>query len=117
MSCDDVIFEIELPEYDRISEDGRILEFGKEIKLNNEIWRIHKSDPDKIFPSNFHADRVDAAEKLDIYNGCVYCSKTKKYIRRLPNKVMRVIYGELEASKEEEIRNKIAQKDKFSYFN
>jgi hypothetical protein len=88
----DVDFEI--PDFDEITPDGQRLLLEKTVKSNG-IWRIHKSDPDNVFPSDPHADRVDGAEKLDLYTGDVYSSITKKHLRTMPKKAMKLIYNTL----------------------
>lgn len=108
--------EIELPDYREITEDGHrmLLEFT--VKHNGK-WRVHKNDQDIISPSDFHADRVDKPEKMDLYTGDIYSKIDGKYIRTEPGKAMRYIYLSLQACKEDLIKNRLQQKDRFSYMN
>lgn len=86
-------FEIILPDdFEHIREDGACLEISYQFKHNNGIWRVHNNDPDDIFPSAFHADRVDKAEKLDLYTGSVYSKINKELLYNLPAKVMKYMY-------------------------
>ena len=86
--------EFELPDFSEITVDGQRMLLEKQVK-HNGIWRIHKSDPDNIFPSDPHGDRVDGAEKLDLYNGNVYNKTTKQQIYTLPKKAMKYIYNQI----------------------
>ena len=58
----ETFFEIELPDFTEITPDGQRLLLEKQVK-HNGIWRIHKSDPDNVFPSDPHGDRVDGENK------------------------------------------------------
>ena len=69
-------------------------------------WRIHKSDPDNLFPSDPHADRVDAPEKLDLYTGNVF-DKSRKFLYALSPKAMKFIYYKIMKSGEENIKQKL----------
>jgi len=60
---------------------------------------------------------VDQPEKLDIYTGNVYSSRTRECLYTLPKKVMRYIYNELSGSKEEKITEHLKQEEKFLYLN
>lgn len=100
------MIEIELPDYGEITETGQRLLLEKTVK-HNGIWRIHKSDPDDIFPSDPHGDRVDAPEKLNIYNGDVFSLPDRKHLRTLPKKAMKYIYNQLMKCKEVEITDKL----------
>ena len=71
---EDNIFEFEIPDFDEITDEGIRMLLEKTVKSNG-IWRVHKSDPDCIFPSDFHAHSTDAAETLDLYTGEVYSPK------------------------------------------
>jgi hypothetical protein len=113
---DNLKITFELPDFRQICDDGRILEIAVQVK-HNGVWRVHKSDPDKIFPSDFHADRVDAAEKLDIYTGKVYSPLTHNVLYDLPKKAMRYIYQLLAQSKEENIINFLSRRDRFTYLD
>ncbi len=81
--------------------------FEVTIKQNGGIWRIHKCDPDDVFPCDPHADRVDKKEKLNLYNGEVFSLPNKIYDRTLSPKEMRYIYNQIMNSKETEIKNKL----------
>lgn len=102
----ETLFEFELPDFSEITPDGQRLLLEKQVK-HNGIWRIHKSDPDNIFPSDPHGDRVDGAEKLDLYNGNVYNKTNKQHIYTLPKKAMKYIYNQIMKCKEDEIKNKL----------
>lgn len=69
-------------------------------------WRIHKSDPDNIFPSDPHADRQDEPEKLNLYTGEVY-DKNKKLVRTLSKKSMLFIYHKILKNGEPNIIQKL----------
>jgi hypothetical protein len=107
-------FEIEVPDFDEITDDGVRMLFEKTVRSNG-VWRSHKLDPDCIFPSDFHAHRVDDAETLDIYTGQVYCPKTKTQVRTMPKKAMKYIYNQFSNSKEPEFIAKCANKKKFTF--
>ncbi len=100
------MLEFELPDFNEITIDGLRMLNEKQVKQNG-IWRVHKSDPDDIFPSDPHADRQNAPEKLDLYNGRVYDKSTKKHIYTLPDKAMKFIYNQIMNCKEDEIKNKL----------
>ena len=107
--------EFELPDFAEITETGQRLLLEKTVK-HNGIWRIHKSDPDNIFPSDPHGDRVDEPEKLNLYNGFVYSLPDKIHVRTLPNKAMKYIYNQLMKCKEVEITTKLtANKNLITY--
>jgi hypothetical protein len=106
--------EIAIPDYREILDDGRRMLIEATVK-HNGVWRIHKSDPDILFPSDFHADRVDEREKLDIYTGDVFSSVNNKFLRTEPKKAMRYIFRELQKSKEERIKECLKNTAKFSY--
>ncbi len=108
--------EIELPAYKEILDDGRRMFLEVTLK-HNGIWRIHKSDPDTVFPSDFHADRLDAAEKLDLYTGDVYSAVNRSHLRTEPKKAMRFIFQALQKSKEARIQSCLKQKGKFTYLD
>ena len=108
--------EIELPDYREITEDGHRMLLEVTVKHNGK-WRVHKIDPDTVFPSDFHADRVDAPEKLDLYTGEVYSAVNRTRLRAEPRKAMRFIYQELLKTKEARIQGCLKKTDKFTYFN
>jgi len=79
------MIEFELPDFSEITENGQRMLLEKTVK-HNGIWRIYKNAPDDIFPSDPHADRQDAPEKLNLYNGKVYDKSTKEFKYTLPKK-------------------------------
>lgn len=48
---------------DWVTLDGKYIFEGAEFKVNGEIWRIHKNDPDP-YPSSPHAHCVGGPENL-----------------------------------------------------
>lgn len=100
------ILEFQLPDFAEIMQDGQQMLLEKVVK-HNGIWKINKYDPDTIFPSDPHADRVDASEKLDLYTGDVYSKIDKQHLYTLPKKAMKYIYNQIMACKEDEIKNKL----------
>ncbi len=109
------MFEFQLPDFSEIMPDGRRMLLEKTVK-HNGVWRVHKSDPDDLFPSDPHADRQDEPEKLDLYNGKVYDKKTAKFLYQLPDKAMKYIYNQIMSCKEDVIKNKlIAKKSSITY--
>ena len=106
MTENEEMIQFELPDFSEITATGQRMLLEKTVK-HNGIWRIHKNDPDDIFPSDPHADRQDAPEKLNLYNGEVYNKTTKKYIYTLPNKAIKYIYNQIMSCKEDIIKNKI----------
>lgn len=107
-------YQFEMPDFDAITEDGLLMLLEWTVK-NNGKWRVHKSDPDCIFPSDFHAHRIDAEGILDLYTGVVYSPKTKKRIEKIPRKVMKYIVAELDKTKEIEFTTKCEKKELFSF--
>lgn len=67
----------------------------KQIKVNNEIWQIHKTDKDNR-PSNPHAHNVETGYKLHLGNGQLYNSKCKPLNKRVKRKHLRSIRDKLE---------------------
>jgi hypothetical protein len=57
-----------------------------EIKLQGEIWVIHKNDADP-FPSNPHAHNYQQRLKMHLGNGDLYMYKQKQPCRRLRKSV------------------------------
>jgi hypothetical protein len=100
------MIEIELPDFSEITVDGLRMLNEKQVK-HNGIWRFHKKDPDDIFPSDPHGDRVDEPEKMNIYNGNIYSSTDKHFLYTMPKKAMKFIYNILINCKEEELKNKL----------
>ncbi len=100
------MIEFELPDFSEITATGQRMLLEKTVK-HNGIWRIHKNDADDIFPSDPHADRQDAPEKLNLYNGHVFDKSTKKHIYTLPDKAMKFIYNQIMNCKEDLIKNKL----------
>ncbi len=100
------LLEFQLPDFAEITQDGQQILLEKVVK-HNGIWKINKYDPDTIFPSDPHADRVDAPEKLDLYTGAVYSKINKGHLYTLPKKAMKLIYNKIMACKEDEIKNKL----------
>ncbi len=97
-------------------EFGFWLSIAVEIKRGG-VWRIHKNDPDKHFPSDFHADRVDKPEKLDLYTGAIYSKKHGQHLRSMSRKDMCRIHSELKACGRDFLDAKLASADKFTYLN
>lgn len=106
--------DITIPDFDEITEDGRRLMLERTIKSNG-IWRVHKSDADTIFPSNFHAVNIETGEKLDLYTGEVFNPVSKQLTRKLPKKAMRYVYGELQSCEESEITGKCQNRASFTF--
>ena len=84
---------------------------GQGVKSNGAIWRINKNDLDS-FPSDPHADRADKAEKLNLYNGEVFNSKNRKYLRTLSNKEMNRIYASIILDGEQSVIDKLEKNKK-----
>jgi len=65
--------ELAIVEIDRdILPDGVFkLLTEAEVKLNNQVWTLHKNDKDP-FPSNPHAHNYATGVKLDLSNGWTY---------------------------------------------
>jgi cysteinyl-tRNA synthetase len=108
--------EFEIPDFREITENGDRLLIEVTVKSNG-VWVIHKSDPDTNFPSDFHADRRDAAEKLDLYTGNVFDRTNRQMIRKFPRKAMLLVFRRLLASKEPEIQSKLAQRERFCFLS
>jgi len=100
------ILEFQLPDFDEITPYGQQMLLEKIVK-HNGIWKINKYDPDNIFPSDPHSDRVDEPEKLDLYTGAVYSKINKQHLYTLPKKAMNFIYNQIMSCKENEIKNKL----------
>jgi len=71
---------------------GRLDE--KQVKVKNEIWRIHKSDPDTR-PSNPHAHNIQTGYKLHLGNGQLFDSKCKPLNCKISKKHLLAIRDEL----------------------
>lgn len=106
--------EFELPDEREITPEGQQLLL--EVRVTKRgIWQINLDDPDP-WPSDPHADRVDGAEKLDLFTGEVFDKKTGKPIYKLSKKDMKFIFRKIMDSKEDSIKEKILeQKDKITY--
>jgi len=86
-------FSFNLPiEQDIINPLTCLRNISEQSVKKDGIWRIHKSDPDNIFPSDPHADRVDAKEKLDLYTGEVFDKVTHDFLYKMSKKSMQFIY-------------------------
>jgi hypothetical protein len=116
IESDEFLLEINLPADEEITTSGQRLFLEKTVR-HQGVWRVHKSDPDKVFPSDFHADRVDGAEKLDLYTGQVYSKSNKQLLYSLSKASMRFIFKELMGSKELEIQTKLADESRFGFLN
>ncbi|MCB0397288.1 MAG: hypothetical protein KDD36_11570 [Flavobacteriales bacterium] len=101
-----MLLKFQLPDFAEITQDGQQMLLERIVK-HNGIWKINKYDSDTVFPSDPHADRVDAPEKLNLYTGDVYSKINKQHLYTLPKKAMKFIYNEIMACKEEEIKNKL----------
>ncbi len=108
--------EVFIPDFQEILDDGRRMSIAIQVKHNGK-WRVHKNDADKNFPSDFHADRIDEPEKLNLYNGDVWSSITGKRLYVMPKKAMRYIFRELSKTKEENLQKILADRSKFIYLN
>ena len=111
---EDDTFQFEIPDFDEITDNGLRMLLEKTVKSNG-IWRAHKSDADCVFPSDFHAHRVDEAETLNLYTGEVYCPNTRTLRRTLPKKAMKYIYSVFLKSKEPEFKSKCEKTELFSF--
>jgi len=56
------------------------------VKAGGYIWRIHKSDKDKLFPSDPHAQDTKSGKKLDLTNGDIFDSGGRRKIGKLSKK-------------------------------
>lgn len=108
--------DIEIPDYREITPDGRRMVLEVTVRRNG-VWRVHSNDPDTVFPSDFHADRVDAPEKLDLYTGGVFSAIHGNLLRTEPKKVMLYIFRELQRCKEVRIQQRLRSTDRFAYLN
>lgn len=109
--------EIRLPLEKDIIDPIRGIEWLNEQTVSHQgIWRIHKCDPDNIFPSDPHADRIDEkGEKLDLYTGEVYNTK-KQYLYKLSKKSIRFIYYKIMKEGEDVVIKKLgANKSDITY--
>jgi hypothetical protein len=80
-------FEIECQRTNWQAPDGRSI-IEKDLKVNGEVWRVHKYDDD-LFPSSPHAHCLSGPGplpgcKLHLGNRKLY--KDKKFIGRLLDK-------------------------------
>lgn len=77
------------------------------VKRNGEIWRIHKSDPDNLIPSNFHAHNMaDYRETLDLYTGYIYKLHSRNIIAKLSDKDHKAVLEILVKSNNSQFREK-----------
>lgn len=106
--------EIFVPDFRELLDDGRRMAIAVTVKHNGK-WRFHKNDPDTLFPSNFHADRQDGAEKLDMYTGEVWSAKTNERLYRMPDKAMRYIFSQLQRQTKPHLDAKMSDRTKFSF--
>jgi hypothetical protein len=106
-----------------VPNEAEITESGTRLLLEQTLsgdgkWRVHKSDPDDLFPSDFHAHNIDDPEVLDLHTGDVYDSRTKKWLRKLKPKTMRYMFNEIASSKEPELTSKCSTEgERFTFFN
>lgn len=84
---------IVVPKEEAITEEGYLIIANVSVKLDNETWRFHKSDPDP-FPSVPHGDNVNTGEKLNVYTGEVF-GTNRKIVRRLRKRQPMLIRREL----------------------
>jgi len=94
---------------------GRLREAIAVTFKHHGKWRVHQNDPDKIFPSDFHADRVDKGEKLDLYTGDVYSVQTNEKVYRISDKHMNRIYDQLSDRNRDFLNNRLQHVEKFEY--
>ena len=106
--------EVLVPDFRELLDDGRRVSLAVTVKHNGK-WRFHKSDADTVFPSDFHAHRLDEAEKLDMYTGYVWSATTNKMLYRMPKKAMRYMFDQLEEMKQEFLDAKMSNRSKFSF--
>jgi hypothetical protein len=86
------------------------------LKRNGQIWRAHKADPDDQFPSDFHAHNIAAPETLNLYTGVVYDARNRKYLKKLPKKVMQDFFHRLSECGVDEIQQKCSiNKERFEF--
>ncbi len=109
-------FSISLPLDKNIIDPIRGFERLDEQTVKHQgIWRIHKSDPDNVFPSDPHADRIDEPEKLNLYTGEVY-NKKQEYLYKLSKKAMQFIYNKIMSKGEPDVIQKLeANKARITY--
>jgi hypothetical protein len=74
------------------SVPGRLDE--QTIKVNGEIWRIHKSDKDPC-PSNPHGHNLETGYKLHLGSGALFDSKCKSLNASISKKDLIIIRKEL----------------------
>ncbi|MBQ8481996.1 MAG: hypothetical protein IJ532_05630 [Alphaproteobacteria bacterium] len=68
------------------------------IKNNGKQWTFHKSDPDKIWPSDPHGD--SKYEKLNPYDGTIWDKSTKQCIGQLSKRQLIRLQNELKSHKD-----------------
>ncbi len=88
--------------FDYILKNNDMLSIGMStknrvtVKCNGNNWRIHVSDKDN-FPSDFHAHNIEKGDKLDLYNGYLYNSVTKKFRCAIHAKDLIMILSKLQS--------------------
>jgi hypothetical protein len=101
-------FEVKVPDEREIRPDGTRLLLEATSK-HSGIWQVHKSDPDDIWPCDFHAHNCeDGSEVLNLNTGAVYDRNTRQVARKLPWKVCLFIYRDLARCREPEIASRCA---------
>lgn len=98
---------------------GRIRYYAIAVTIKHHgKWRVHQNDADTIFPSDFHAHRIDKPnEKLDLYTGDVYNTHTNQHSYTLTKKQMNVIYDQLSNRDKPFLNEHLDQVNKFTYRN
>jgi hypothetical protein len=69
----------------------------KTVKRDGYVWRFHKSDPDN-WPSALHGHDYEKNLKLDAFTGDIYDVGTRNRCKKLSDKALASIQGELRAS-------------------
>jgi hypothetical protein len=89
---------IRLPHPDYIIRDDLEYLIEVTVKAGNGVWRIHNNNPDDIFPSDPHADRVDQHHKLNLFTGD-YFDNNKVLVGTLSKKELAFIHAKIKKSK------------------
>lgn len=66
------------------------------ISVAGKTWRVHRHDPDCIWPSDFHAHSLSDTETLNIHNGDVWNPKNGQFTRKLKPKHLNRFRQELD---------------------